>query len=83
MPTPKKKIMGRGESSVSVGARVGSNVSVRRGGTSKFSRDTFNKVSDTMAKDAKSGRAARIKAEDVKERMGKATKKPTKKITGK
>jgi len=42
-----------------------------------------NKASDLAAKNAKSGKAARTAAEDIKERVGRAAKKPTIKITGK
>lgn len=109
MPAPKKKIMGKGESPVAVGARVSSggaratrktvvkvnpkpnaktetmsNVRVFPGGkSSKASSKMFNKLSARMVENAKSGRTARVKAEDIKERVGKATKKPTVKITGK
>ena len=42
-----------------------------------------NKASDLATKNAKSGKAARTAAKDIKERVGKAAKKPTIKITGK
>ena len=42
-----------------------------------------NKASDLATKNAKSGKAARTAAEDIKSRVGTAAKKPTIKITGK
>ena len=61
-----------------------SNVKVRTQSVgSKFIRNTFNEANSTMAKNAKSGKAAREKAEDIKSRVGTAAKKPTIKITGK
>lgn len=60
-----------------------SNVKTRRSVSSNWVRQGRNKAESEYLKDVKSGRTARVKAEDIKERMGKATKKPTIKITGK
>jgi len=107
MPTPKKKIMGRGESSVTgirsatsssskksvvkvqpkpdTKAEPRSNVRKRRSVVSEGIRQGRNKAEVESVKDAKSGKTARVKAQEIKDmnKYGNVKKQPTKKITGK
>lgn len=110
MPAPKKKIMGRGESAVSVGARASSsgskatrktivkvqpkpntkaeprsNVKKRRSIVDEEVRIGRNRLNAQSNLDAKSGKTARIAAEEIRDmnKYGNVKKQPTKKITGK
>ena len=83
-PVNKGKPIIKVQPKSNVKAEPKSNVKVRTQSVrSKFIRNTFNEANSTMAKNAKSGKAAREKAEDIKSRVGTAAKKPTIKITGK
>ena len=83
-PVNKGKPIIKVQPKSSVKAEPKSNVKVRTQSVgSKFVRNNFNEANSSMAKNAKSGKAAREKAEDIKSRVGTAAKKPTIKITGK
>ena len=64
----------------SVKAEPMSNVKQRRSVVTEGIRQGRNKAESEYLKNAKSGKIAREKAEDIKSRVGTATKKPTVKI---